>query len=158
MIYVIEGPDGVGKSTLAKALSDKVKAITIHSSFDKTWPIFYCHMKVMSTAKSLSMKGIPVILDRWVVSEYVYGTVFRDGPAYDIDDLIERYKDHITWIYCRNDNVIENHRKNTTSRIEMFDDMELVSVLFDEYINGSNLPWKVYDFNKITTDDFLDTL
>lgn len=158
MIWVIEGGDGVGKSTLAKALSDRVKAITIHSSFDSSWPILYCHTKIIETAFNLDTMGISVILDRWAPSEEVYGTVFREGPAYDTDKLIEVFRDKITWIFCRNDNAVENHRKNSKSRVEMFDDMTNISAMFDMYVQGSDLPWIEYDFNKTTIKDFLDEI
>ncbi len=155
MIYVIEGPDGTGKSTLAKALSDKIKAITIHSSYDPAWKIWMCHNKIMSSAVSLSRLGVPVILDRWAVSEEVYGTIFRNGPGYDTQELIEQYEEHIVWIYCRNDNAVENHQTNSRERVEMFDDMERVVEMFDEYVAKSSLNWHIFDFDKVTTEDFL---
>lgn len=158
MIYVIEGPDGTGKTTLAKALSDKIKAVTIHTSFDPNWKIWTCHCKVINSAVSLSRSHIPVILDRWAVSEEIYGTVFRGGPGYDTQELIDQYEEHITWIYCRNDNAVENHLANSKKRAEMFDDMKRVVEKFDEYVETSPLDWHVFDFDKISIEEFLEEI
>jgi hypothetical protein len=157
MIYVIEGPDGTGKTTLARFIADSLKASIIHCSYDKDWDMKEYHTDVMESALVLN-EYKSVIVDRWAISEEVYGKVFREGPSYDTSELIDRYKRYITWIYCRNDDAIENHFKNKEIRYELYDDMTEVVELYDSIVQESQLPWQVYDFNKVNKKEFTERI
>jgi thymidylate kinase len=159
-VYIIEGPDGVGKSTLAKEIAKQKNAHVIHSSFNKSWDIKDYHIKLMTHAKNLEKSGIPIVLDRWAPSEQVYGDVFRGGPRYGIMTLIRRYNKNITWIYCRNDNTIKNHLKHLDERHEMFDDMTIVVARFDKFIKETQeeLNWITYDYDKNNKKEFVEDL
>lgn len=155
-IYVIEGGDGVGKTTLAKALSDRIGAVTIHCGYQSGWDIELMHTEVIELACTLSNDGQNVIIDRWALSELVYGTVFRDGASYNTKKLMNSYKDNVTFIYCRNDNAVENHKAMVSKRPEMFDDMTEVALLFDKLVRKSKLEWHTFDFNKVLTSKFIN--
>ena len=158
MIYVLEGPDGVGKSTLAAAIAKEVNGQVLHLTFNKRWPAEQYHRIFIQTAQALDDAGVSVILDRWAPSEEVYGNVFRDGPGFNTHGLIQKYGDGIIWIYCRNDNAVENHFKHVKTRNEMFDDMTKVVQEFDKYIQESGLDWLMYDYNKVDMNEFVKEL
>ena len=159
-MYVIEGPDGVGKSTLAREIAKQKGAHIVHASFNKIWDIKDYHIKLMTHAKNLEKSGIPVVIDRWAPSEQVYGDVFREGPRYGVMTLIRKYNNNITWIYCRNDNVIENHLKHLEKRHEMYDDMTLIAARFDKFVKDTQdeLNWLTFDYDKITKESFVKEL
>lgn len=160
MIYILEGPDGVGKTTLANEILKRTKGHLLHATFDDNWNIKEYHRELIRIAKQLS-KYQDVVLDRWAISELVYGNVFRSGPSYNVNDFIfeEIYPGEVVWIYCRNDNAVENHLKNQRTRKEMFESMEQVVEEYDKVIKETHyLNWRVYDYDKIDRRDFVKGL
>lgn len=158
-IYILEGPDGVGKTTLANEIAEQKKASVLHSYFDKDWDIRQHHLDMWRAAQIIS-KWRPVVLDRWAPSEYVYGNVFRGAPGYDVMDLLWEFDDtNVVWIICRNDNVIENHLKNKQERVEMFETMEGVTKGFDDFVKDTDfLKWVEYDYDKVDMKEFVKGL
>lgn len=162
MIYILEGADGTGKTTLANEIAETKKTSVVHSYFDKTWDIKDHHMDMWRAAYSIS-KWRPVVLDRWAPSEYVYGNVFRNKPGYDVMGLLWEmeydFKD-VIWIYCRNDDAVENHLKNKEVRSEMFDSMEKVITEFDNFVKATSqfIKWVEYDFDKVDMKQFVKEL
>lgn len=79
-MIIIEGPDGVGKTTLSKRLSKDLGvplAPKKHVEAPKD-PRTYTY-KALGPA--VTGEGDPLIWDRLFFSELVYGTIVRDGPA-----------------------------------------------------------------------------
>lgn len=79
-IIIIEGADAAGKTTLAKYLVEKHGARYIHLGIHKdiwTWQLAALRLAVKWSKKEL------VVVDRHWISEQIYGTVFRGGPAFD---------------------------------------------------------------------------
>jgi thymidylate kinase len=81
MIYIIEGPDGSGKTTLATQLARQASAEIIHMSYPTTpeeqEKMFDEYVKVLNKPRNM-------IFDRCWYSEMAYGPVMRD-------------KSYITW-------------------------------------------------------------
>ena len=160
-MIILEGPDGSGKSTLAKAIEEKYKAIVLHASYDPSWDIAKYHEVLLNSAAAIEEVGCQVVLDRWALSEAIYGKVFRGKEAYDTKNLLRIAIDihNPILIYCSNDNVVQNHQKNKEERYEMFDDMTTVSSLYDLYINSRQYgEWIKYDFTKTTIEKFLEKI
>ena len=153
MIILLEGADGTGKTTLANYIAKELNGMVFHAIYRPEINMEVYHKDLLTFARVFSNMGIPIILDRWALSEIVYGNIFRDGPSYDAETLL--HQDDITYIYCHNDDVVSNHKRNSKTRKEMFDDMSAVASFYDEYINTSDIPWHIYDFNYQEKETFL---
>lgn len=163
MLYILDGVDGTGKSTLAKEIAKQKKAQIFHAGFNKEWNIKKYHQNLMIAAEAMNNDNINVVLDRWAASEKVYGTIFRDGESYDTDSLIKFYYPMlpITFIYCRNDNALENHLNNLPVRDEMFNGDKFSELIeeFDSYIKDHKwMNWVEYDYSKNNIVDFVRKL
>jgi thymidylate kinase len=86
MIYILEGADGEGKTTVAEYISKKTGAEIIHRKQPKTQKDkddmlfqYICDI-VFSNTKN-------VIWDRCFYSELVYGEIFRDGSVITHDQI-----------------------------------------------------------------------
>jgi thymidylate kinase len=81
-IILLEGPDCSGKTTLAEKL---IKLDPNHAMIHNgIWPdIQKLHFDTNDAARKMN-KTHTVIIDRLHISDLVYGSVFRNGPAYDI--------------------------------------------------------------------------
>lgn len=159
MIYVLEGADGTGKTTLARKILDKTNGHYLHSTYDRYWNIQDYHQQIAESAISLNIYQ-DVVIDRWALSELIYGNVFREGPSYNVETTLKNLdnEEWVTWVYCKNDNAIINHLRNKRKRKEMFNDMTEVTKEYDKYINISELEWIIFDFNKHNLDDFVKDL
>lgn len=160
MIYILEGPDGVGKTTLASAINHQTKGHIFHCTWKKDWDMRQYFLDVLNAAKSIN-KYQSVVIDRWAPSEHVYSQAFRGGPAFDVFEFLWTHgiDEDITFIICRNDNAIENHLKHRERRIEMFDDISKVVKGFDDFVKDTEfLNWTTYDFDKVNKYAFVKRL
>lgn len=160
MIYILEGADGCGKSTLANTIAEETKGHILHCSYSKDWNIHEYHLDVFAAALSLS-KYQDVIIDRWAPSEWVYGNVFRGKESYNVFTLIEaaNTKADITWIMCKNVNAVANHLKNKEKREEMFESMYDVVANFSIFESDTpELNWIDYDYDKVNMKQFVKEL
>jgi hypothetical protein len=80
-IIVLEGPDGVGKSSLAKELSSYLGARYIHLTYRFKDKMHIYHYAAIRLAAHLSQNQ-PVVMDRWWPSEIVYADVYRGGSPF----------------------------------------------------------------------------
>lgn len=93
-LFICEGPDNAGKTTLAKLLAKRFNAHYVHGG-----PFPAIHG--FGLARMYAEMMIPallghkdVVMDRCWMSEYIYGTVFRDGEdrlGPDACRMLERY-------------------------------------------------------------------
>lgn len=96
MIYLIEGPDGVGKTTLARNLVNK--AITDR----KTCLFFHCtnkserksaeedYTEILNNLKEWKKLGYDVVLDRAWISNIVYTTVYEPNKKHVSEELANK--------------------------------------------------------------------
>jgi hypothetical protein len=83
MLIILEGPDGAGKTTLARAIQKVSGASYLHCTYRLPDQMPRYHTAALMHALSGALKtDRPVILDRWWPSEYIYGDVFRGGTKF----------------------------------------------------------------------------
>ena len=80
-IFVLDGPDGVGKTTLALALKEYLGARYIHLTYRFKDKMHLYHGAAIRLAARLA-ENQPVILDRWWPSEIVYADAYRGGSKF----------------------------------------------------------------------------
>lgn len=83
MPIIIEGPDGAGKSTLAKSLADRLDMNILKMTANGG-------QSVLEYVQKLACDG--VIIDRCWVSEQIYSDLFSREPRIDNDDAEELTK------------------------------------------------------------------
>jgi predicted HAD superfamily Cof-like phosphohydrolase len=132
-IIVLEGPDGTGKTSIAKMLVEKYGAMYIHHTWSPELEeqMEEYHMSSILKAKKDSLSRL-VVIDRSWISEFIYADVFRQGTQYP--NLAEKaYKElkdaNAIYIFCLpygNDS-IEKYFKEyeilRTNRTEMYESM-----------------------------------
>lgn len=128
MIFILEGPDGVGKTTLAQHMAKKLGAVYLHLSY--RWPdhMFEYHTAAIRWAIRKSRKQ-PVIIDRWWPSEALYAAEYRGGSKWSqmgrMMDRVAR-KHGAVYIYCLPEDLVEYEKrfdKLKTEREEMYDNV-----------------------------------
>jgi len=152
MIIILEGPDGVGKTTLANEIK------TIYGK-----EVYYLHLRVhkdmkrwhTASARLATKKQDEdklVILDRHWPSEQCYSYIFRKGPSYDPEELYYDLKEIGTkYIWCLPSDlqqVKDNHIRNREIRHEHYYNIEKVIDLYHAYWYGI----------KTNTHNFLSSL
>lgn len=161
MLIILEGCDGSGKSTLAVEIAKQSNGIVIHATYNKNWNVYRYHEELYNHALQLEKICGTVVMDRFCISEYVYGTIYRDGPSYDV---FAAQKDvTATWVFCTNENVGSNHETNKKKRYEMFTDkMDEVNGLFSKVVlrqvRDGVVDWKIYDYDKVSKEEFTKEL
>ncbi len=124
-VFVLEGPDGAGKTTLAKTLQRKLGAHYLHATYKFKGRMAAYHWAIARQAIRLAQEK-PVILDRWWPSEIVYSNVYRNGPEqnYHYKDLHSVAKLYgFSYIFCcptRWEHYWEFYQKHYTKDKEMY--------------------------------------
>lgn len=80
-IFVFEGPDGAGKTSLAEELKKYVGARYIHLTYRWTDKMNLYHAAAIRYAARLA-ETQPVIIDRWWPSEIIYAEAYRGGSSF----------------------------------------------------------------------------
>lgn len=80
-IFVLDGPDGTGKTTLANGLREYLGARYIHLTYRFKDKMHLYHGAAIRLAARLAERQ-PVILDRWWPSEIVYAEAYRGGSKF----------------------------------------------------------------------------
>lgn len=152
-IFVIEGPDGVGKSTLAKALCEKLDARYRHLTY--RWPqsIDLYHWAGLEKCLADSTRQ-PVVLDRWWPSEAVYAAAFRGGTAWpQFHRMLDRValKHRVFYVLARprdKEAYIRHYEVLKGKRVEMYDSMHKVYDLFSDWETTmqGRVDFMTYDF------------
>lgn len=137
MIYILEGPDGTGKTTLAKKICEKFDAGYTHLTYRWKPRIFDYHTAaIRHAARKVWLTGKPHVIDRWWPTEAVYALAYRGGSSWPLQGrLADRVARKFGAIYvcCTPDNaeeVISRHQQLKGIREEMYDDITQVAKLY----------------------------
>lgn len=141
MIIVLDGPDGTGKTTLAKAMCKQLHADYLHLTYRWKDRIFDYHTAAIRYA---ARKMCPVVIDRWWPSEAVYAKAFRGGSTWPLQGrLCQRVarKFAVVYVYCLPDSVqsaVKQHTQLAQIREEMYDDITDVADLYLKLWHGEH--------------------
>lgn len=145
-IFVIEGPDGSGKTTLGKRLAKVIGGKYVHLTYRYPTAMFTYHHAAIQYVLKVAERG-PVVLDRWWMSELAYAAVYRNGSQWPyIKRLLHRYvlTHDITYVMCVPDDrvrFVDHFAELKGKREEMYlHNMELV---YDQFLGWHN--WVVGD-------------
>jgi thymidylate kinase len=89
MIYVIDGVDASGKTTLAKCMAEKLDCTYIHHTFNTQWSqreLFEHHLDFLMSYN----RDQHLVIDRSWASCVIYGRVFRGNGNEIAVHLVER--------------------------------------------------------------------
>ena len=159
-IILIEGPDGSGKSSLAKRIiNDNGYGKYLHADYKFKNNIPLYHLALLKKAIKLSKKTL-VIIDRLHISEYIYAKVFRGGTKWpkQLNEFNKICKHlNIPIIICVPNSVergIEWFNENKDTRKELYkDNLEKV---IEEYIKYTKNHNEVITYNRDYNDIYYD--
>lgn len=116
--------------------------------------IYSLHLNTMKVAR-LAAQEHWVFIDRLHLSEEIYGTVFRNGPSYDIVKFDHDIINHgnVKKILCIVDKQTSLAKHAERIDKEMFNDISKVWDMYDEISDSS---WTKYNWKTDNID--LDTL
>lgn len=153
-IIVVEGPDASGKSTLLNQLMEKYRNhIYIHNAVCDDIKLLHTNTIKLAVAAS---KTHYVFIDRLHWSEEVYGTLFREGPSYNIlkfeNEVINKIP-NLVKIFChvKKETCCKKHDERLEK--EMYKSNERVWEMYNTIIphfgfeNWIQYNWETDDFN-----------
>ena len=140
-IYIIEGPDGSGKTTLSKLLKEEkniksIRHLTYYKEADKM------HEQFLDAHAIFSMDEESIIFDRYIFSNIAYGCVFHGcefvrGWQMWIDSLLTacsiRKDIHIVFCLPEKKSWLQRFSNLCKEREEMYVDIEKMSKVYDMF-------------------------
>lgn len=138
-IFILEGPDGSGKSTLGKKLAETYGIdythLTYYKDDDAMRTQFYDVIRRMNEVR----KGC--VIDRFILSNIIYGIVFHnckfvEGWKMFLDALCRDWikgKEIIICLPQDKEAYLEHFKKMTEEREEMYCSVEDMSKIYDLY-------------------------
>lgn len=120
-LYIIEGMDSTGKTTLARTLARKIAGVYIHASGNKALHagMMAYHLNLLEIAKVNMENGWDVVMDRHWPSEYAYGTVLRPALSSSYDfSVIHGVLQMIgpTYVLCNSTEAFARHVESHQDR------------------------------------------
>lgn len=150
-LIVLEGADGVGKTTLAKYFVDKHDAHYMHLTYRYKNAMFTYHAAALHRACKLSAEKL-VVLDRSWISEGLYAEAYRGGSPWPhmgrvLDRLVQKHAG--VYILALPDGTTDDHEKKfqtlRSKREEMFSTAKPVTELYNRFALGdSSFPGQGY--------------
>lgn len=152
-VVIVDGCDASGKSTLINQLMEcHPNNCYIHNAV--TDDIESLHKNTIDAALAASQEHW-VFIDRLHLSEKIYGTVFRNGPSYDVDafdKMITAKVPTLKKILCVVDKETSLAKHAERKDKEMFNDISRVWEMYNDVKDG----WVRYNWKTDIID--MDTL
>tara|TARA_Y100001963_G_C6757576_1_gene437724 strand:+ start:767 stop:1777 length:1011 start_codon:yes stop_codon:yes gene_type:complete len=139
-IIVLDGPDAVGKTTLAEAFLKKYPDTKyLHLIYRWKDKIFDYHTAAMKLAGKWAMTH-NVIIDRWWPTEACYASVYRNTSAWPLQGRFHErvaLKYGAVYVLCLPDEkTISRHERLKKERDEMYDNIDDLCKLYHKLYYG----------------------
>lgn len=143
MLYILEGCDGTGKSTLAAQLSKLLDAEIIHCTKDTPNTVEF-FSAIVASAKDKN-----IIADRFCYGQYVYQQL-EDRPLGDYENLnlfetiLLTCKTKVILVDAATDVIVDRLQARNEKILNGMEVDEVRNKFYDLMNNKSILPWIVY--------------
>lgn len=152
VLVVCDSADGTGKTKLAQFLIEKYRFnYWHHGIYDD---VKMAHLNcITNVAGTMDRYHYNWYIDRLALSEYVYGTLFRNGPAYDyhwMESVLRSFFKKYQLIICKppKDLVVKKHAERLKQGDEAFDTVEKVYDLYDQVSKDPELDPYIFDYTE----------
>ena len=165
-LFVVEGPDGAGKTTLIKQLEEALSwhtEVVHHGPYLDRSDVQLRNIYHNSFVRTMGERKHNVILDRSWVSEVMYGTVVRDGSRISNAD-IKRFELHMrnvggAYIMCMPP--VETCLANYAARKEMEyleneESLRTIYGLYDTFKTDQKMFY--HDYTKSSVQDLISVM
>lgn len=154
-VFIIDGPDGTGKTTLANRLSEIYNIPIFHLTYYKDREL---HQEQFHKATQMMQDWISnpeggFIIDRYILSEMIYRKIYRpDEPLIKEAELMYEFMEHraavgeieiIIALPENRDKWFQHFSKLCQEREEMYSTEKILEV-YEEYLTH----WKKLRYNK----------
>lgn len=132
-IIVLDGPDGSGKTTLAKNICEQYGAKYLHLTYRFPYNMDLYHLAAINFAEKHSQNGL-VVIDRWWMSEIAYANAYRKGSRWPLmGNVLSRIANSNTLLYvlCIPENIrkhLDDYEALFNTREEMYKDISPVVI------------------------------
>lgn len=160
-LTIFEGPDGGGKSTLAKAYAEVASARYVHFPALPRVNKGLARMYVEAMLPAL-LGYQDVVFDRSWYSEDPYGTVFREGQdrlGAETVRMLERLalRCGAVVVYCMPDVEVVKQNYRSRKHLEMLDNEDQLQAVYDIYCEQKpSLPVLDSDYTIAHLNDLID--
>lgn len=157
-IIVVDGPDAVGKTSLARAICSRTNGYYIHLTYRMKDQMFLYQSAALRFAAKKSQSQL-VVIDRHWPSEATYGQVYRTGSSHPLmGRMMDRVllKHSALYVLCIPTSrdpmeVARRHAEMKGQRVEMYDGgMEKIAQKYIDLYYGKEPPsegWEHDDYN-----------
>jgi hypothetical protein len=159
MIVILEGPDGGGKTTLAKHLQEHHGFQYVHTGPPESDKVLEAYGKTLYDASRSSGN---FVIDRLHVGERIYGPALRDQDRLGrtgevlIHRLISAYGARLVFCLPPYNAAFRNWKKKHSEGSELIEKQEIYTHVYHKYQEAVNNPlyasasW--YDYTKLNLD------